>query len=184
MLAKRNALTGFEIYHKSMQIQEILTRSRIFERSKVLGVYIAYGSEVRTRMIIEAGFRTNKVIGVPKVIDPNIIKFYQVHDFTTKSLCNGKYGISEPKETTKDVSEMIDLLIVPGLAFDTRGYRLGHGRGYYDRFLTEKRNMISIGLAFDFQLAKTQTLPHTRDDMKIDKIVTETGIHCLALDCI
>jgi 5-formyltetrahydrofolate cyclo-ligase len=182
MLAKRNALTAFEIYLKSKKIQEILTGSKIFGRSKVLGVYIAHGSEVRTRMIIEAGFRANKIVGVPKVIDPDIIKFYQIEDITSKSLGKGRYGISEPKETTKDVTEIIDLLIVPGLAFDGHGYRLGHGKGYYDKFLTEKRRMVSIGLAFGFQLAKTKTLPHNIDDRKIDKIVTETGIHSLASD--
>jgi 5-formyltetrahydrofolate cyclo-ligase len=182
MLAKRNALTVFEIYCKSKKIQEILTGSKIFERSKVLGVYIAHGSEVRTRMIIESGFRANKIIGVPKVIGADIIRFYQIEDVTSKSLGKGRYGIPEPKETAKDVTQIIDLLIVPGLAFDCHGYRLGYGKGYYDKFLTEKRRVISIGLAFGFQLAKTKTLPHEIDDMKIDKIVTETGIRSLKSD--
>jgi 5-formyltetrahydrofolate cyclo-ligase len=182
MLTKRNELTAFEIYHKSKKIQEILIASKIFERSKVMGVYIADGSEVRTQMIIEAGFRANKVVGVPKVIYPDIIKFYQIEDITSKSLGKGRYGISEPKETTKDVSEIIDLLIVPGLAFDGHGYRLGRGKGYYDRFFTEKRNMVSIALAFGFQFGKTKSLPHNIDDRKIDKIVTETGIQSLESD--
>ena len=62
MLARRNSLTELEIYNKSKQIQEIFTASSFFEKSKVLGVYLAHGSEVRTEIIIEAGFRIRKTI--------------------------------------------------------------------------------------------------------------------------
>ena len=80
----------------------------------------------------------------------------------------------------------IDLVVVPGVVFDKRGGRLGYGRGYYDRFLRSKsirsrmsrsRQCALIGLAFDLQIARK--IPLVEEDMKVDKIVTESGI----VDC-
>jgi 5-formyltetrahydrofolate cyclo-ligase len=175
MLAKRDRLTELEIHNKSKQIQETFTASHFFKESRVLGVYLAHGSEVRTQTIIEAGFENRKIIGVPRVIDSSSIKFYEIEAFSMNFLLKGKFGIPEPKGTERDVTRSIDLLIVPGIAFDLHGYRLGHGMGYYDRFLKRKENMKVIGLAFDFQLTKTRFLPHDIHDMKIDNILTETG---------
>ena len=177
MLAKRDGLTELEIRNKSKQIQEIFTASHFFKESRVFGVYLPHGSEVRTQTIIEAGFEDRKIIGVPRVIDSSSIKFYEIEAFSTNSLLKGKFGIPEPKGTERDVTKLIDLLIVPGIAFDLHGYRLGHGMGYYDRFLKSKGNMTVIGLAFDFQLTKTRFLPHDNHDIKIDNILTETGFN-------
>ena len=177
MLARRNSLTELEIYNKSKQIQEIFTASSFFEKSKVLGVYLAHCSEVRTEIIIEAGFRIRKTIAVPRVIDSASMRFYEIDNISKNSLLEGKYGIPEPKRTERDISEAMDLLIAPGIAFDLHGYRLGHGMGYYDRFLESKGHLTVIGLAFDFQLTRTRFLPHSKDDIKIDNIVTETGFH-------
>lgn len=182
MLAKRNALSPLEVHSKSMRIQEYLTRSLIFQRSKVLGVYLSHGSEVMTQKIIEIGFNTNKIVGVPKMVDSKTIKFYRIHDTTADSLDEGRYGIQEPRETSTEISEAIDLLIVPGIAFDIHGNRLGHGTGYYDRFLSRNNKSVTIGLAFDKQVLKAQILPHDVYDKKIDNIVTESGMYSLSID--
>ncbi|MGH9986558.1 MAG: 5-formyltetrahydrofolate cyclo-ligase [Nitrososphaeraceae archaeon] len=175
MLAKRDGLPELEIHNKSKQIQEIFAASHFFKESRVLGVYVAHGSEVRTQRIIEAGFENKKIIGVPRVIDSSSIKFYEIEASSINFLLKGKFGIPEPKGTERDITKLIDLLIVPGIVFDLHGYRLGHGMGYYDRFLKSKENMTVIGLAYDFQLTKTRFLPHDNHDMKIDNILTETG---------
>jgi 5-formyltetrahydrofolate cyclo-ligase len=181
MLAKRNSLTELEIDSKSKQIQEIFTRSRVFEESNILGVYLAHGSEVRTRMIIEQGLRKTKTIAVPRVIDSASMKFYEIDEHSMNSLLKGKFGILEPKGMEIDLSKAMDLLVVPGIAFDLYGYRLGHGMGYYDNFLRNKGQMTVIGLAFDFQVTRNRFLPHSRHDMKVDNVVTETGFHPFAL---
>ena len=182
ILAKRNRLTELEIHSKSKQIQEIFTTSRFFEESNILGVYLAHGSEVRTRMIIEAGFRKTKTIAVPRVIDSASMKFYEIDEYSMNSFLKGKFGVLEPKGTEIDVSKAMDLLIVPGIAFDLHGNRLGHGLGYYDNFLRNKGQMTAIGLAFDFQITKNRFLPHSRHDMKVDNVVTETGFQSFVLD--
>jgi 5-formyltetrahydrofolate cyclo-ligase len=69
--------------------------------------------------------------------------------------------------------DSIDLLVVPGIAFDKKGYRLGYGKGYYDRFLSG-RKIFSIGLAFSFQLINR--LPHGKNDKRLDAIATEFGV--------
>ena len=182
MLAKRNGLTEQEIHSKSKQIQEIFTTSSFFEESNVLGVYLAHGSEVRTRLIIEAGFRNLKTMAVPRVMDSESMSFHKIDNNHINSLLKGKFGILEPNGTECDVSKTVDLLIVPGIAFDLHGYRLGHGMGYYDNFLRNKGQMTVIGLAFDIQIIKTRFLPHSKYDIKVDNVVTETGFRSFALD--
>jgi 5-formyltetrahydrofolate cyclo-ligase len=68
------------------------------------------------------------------------------------------------------------LLIVPGIVFDSHGYRIGYGHGYYDKFMAEKRFSKSIGLAYEFQLMKNP-IPKSEFDKKIDILITDGGIH-------
>ena len=182
MLAKRNGLNEQEIHSKSKLIQEIFTASTLFKESNVLGVYLSHDSEVETRMIIEAGLRKMKTIAVPRVIDSGSMSFHKINGFRMNSLVKGKFGILEPNGTESDVSAVMDLLIVPGIAFDLHGYRLGRGMGYDDKFLRNKGQMTVIGLAFDIQIRRTGFLPHSKNDMKVDIVVTETGFRSLALN--
>ena len=182
MIARRNSLSELEIRNKSKHIQEIFTSSSFFKRSVVLGVYLAHGSEVKTRMIIDVGLRNMKTIAVPRIIDSASMRFYKLDKYDMDSFIRGKFGILEPKRTGSDLSKSMDLLIVPGIAFDLCGNRLGYGMGYYDNFLRYKGKMTVIGLAFDFQIKRNQTLPHSRYDIKVDHVVTESGFQSLVLE--
>lgn len=182
MLAKRNCLTELEINSKSKQIQEIFTASSFFEQANILGVYLSHGSEVRTQKIIEACFRNMKTIAVPRIIDSKSIRFHEIDEHRMNSLLKGKFGILEPNSTENEVSKSMDLLMVPGIAFDLHGYRLGHGMGYYDNFLRNNGQMTVIGLAFDIQILKTRFLPHSKYDVKIGNVVTESGFQSFELD--
>ena len=90
-------------------------------------------------------------------------------------LISGMYGIQEPspEKRIKMNPEIIDLVIVPGIAFDRQGGRLGHGKGYYDRFLQFTR-AFRLGLAFDCQLLKT--VPTESHDVPMNAILSESGI--------
>lgn len=175
MLAKRNGLTELEIQSSSRQIQEVFITSRFFEECNVLGVYMASGSEVRTQIIIEAAFKHMKTVAIPVAIDPATLRFCEINEYSIKNLKKGKFGILEPTASDSDTSKSMDLLIVPGIAFDLQGYRLGYGMGYYDNFLSKRANLRAIGLAFDLQITKTRALPRCHYDMKVDNIVTESG---------
>ena len=169
MLEMRNRLNHHEIAKKSKTIQEFVIKSKEFESAKVVGTYYALGSEVTTELIIKRAKILGKKIALPRV-EEDKITFYELS--STKSLIRGRFGILEPQpyEQMND----IDILIVPGIAFDKKGNRLGYGMGFYDRLLSCKRTF-SIGLAYSFQLL--ENLPHDKYDKRLDAIASEDGIH-------
>jgi 5-formyltetrahydrofolate cyclo-ligase len=168
MLEKRNRLYASEIVKRSKRIQEFVINSTEFQPVKVVGAYFAFGSEVKTDLIIERARLLGKKIALPRVKEDKIT-FYELS--SSKYLIRGRFGIMEPVPY-KRVSK-IDLLVVPGIAFDKKGYRLGYGKGYYDRLLSGKRTF-SIGLAYSFQLL--ENLPHDRYDKRLNAIASEDGI--------
>ncbi len=144
MLERRNRLTCQEIAKRSNSIQEFVINSKEFLQAKVVGAYFAFGSEVTTELIIERAKTVGKKIALPRVEEDKII-FYELSSI--KFLIRGRFGIMEPPPYGH-ISD-IDILVVPGIAFDKKGNRLGYGKGYYDRLLSGKRTF-SIGLAYRF----------------------------------
>jgi 5-formyltetrahydrofolate cyclo-ligase len=169
MLERRNRLTCQEIAKRSNSIQEFVINSKEFLQAKVVGAYFALGSEVTTELIIERAKTVGKKIALPRVEEDNII-FYELSSI--KFLIRGRFGIMEPPPYGH-ISD-IDILVVPGIAFDKKGNRLGYGKGYYDRLLSGKRTF-SIGLAYSFQLL--ENLPYDRYDKRLDAIASEDGLH-------
>ena len=170
MLERRNRLTSHEIAKRSKSIQEFVINSKEFLKAKVVGAYFAFGSEVTTELIITRAKTLGKKIALPRV-EEDKITFYELSSI--KSLIRGgRFGILEPSPDGQ--MNEIDILIVPGIAFDKKGNRIGYGKGYYDRLLSGKRTF-SIGLAYSFQLV--ETLPHARYDKRMDAIASEDGLH-------
>jgi 5-formyltetrahydrofolate cyclo-ligase len=123
---------------------------------------------VRTDLLISEAKKLGKTVALPRV-EGESISFYQHSD--NDHLVKGRFGIMEPLPQVG--IKGIDLLVVPGIAFDRRGYRLGYGKGYYDKFLS-KNPTISIGLAYSIQIV--QIIPHGSHDRRMDLIATENGI--------
>jgi 5-formyltetrahydrofolate cyclo-ligase len=169
MLERRNRLNSQEISKRSKSIQEFVISSKEFQRAKVIGIYFAFGSEVTTELIIERAKILGKKIALPRV-EEHKITFYELS--STRSLIRGRFGIMEPPPYGW-ISE-IHMLVAPGIAFDKKGNRLGYGKGFYDKFLSDKR-MFSIGLAFGFQML--ENLPHDAHDKRLDAIASEDGLH-------
>lgn len=145
-----------------------------YKSADIVGFYYPIGSEVRTEAVINNALQNGKIVGLPKVCsgaDPEIYfhKLSASH-IDLKDLTDGKYGTKEPVSDLR--LHRLDLTIVPGTVFDKNGYRLGYGKGFYDRFLSRKSCRISIGLAFEMQVV-TEDLPHSYLDQKIDALVTE-----------
>jgi 5-formyltetrahydrofolate cyclo-ligase len=176
VLQKRNSLSDYQIARMSKLIQETLIGSPEFIESKSIGVYLPIGSEVQTDDIIRNAIESEKTVMLPRVIT-NDLHFFIVekHDYEHDSFDVNKFGIKEPKKTNMKL-DFIDLLIVPGIVFDSHGYRIGYGHGYYDKFMAEKRFLKSIGLAYEFQLMKNP-IPKSEFDKKIDILITDGGIH-------
>jgi 5-formyltetrahydrofolate cyclo-ligase len=172
ILKRRNSLSNLQIYKKSSVIQNQIVNSSKFKLSNVIAAYFPTGSEVRTEYLMYVALKNQKVLALPRTERDKIV-FCQVSTIEIKEdkLITGKFGIKEPAQSSK-ILENIDLLIVPGLAFDKNGYRLGYGKGYYDRFIAKKKYLFSIGLAFEFQLLNND-LPHCDFDQKINAVITE-----------
>ena len=172
VLQRRKALSKMEIYRRSKLIQNRVIDSFEFKSAKTIGAYFATGSEVRTEHIINTSLQNRKVLLLPKT-RADCIVFHRVleADFDNNKLIRGRFGITEPAGSS-DIVDNIDLLIVPGLAFDSNGYRLGYGKGYYDRFIQKNKYCFTIGLAFQFQMLDID-LPHSGYDQKVSAIATE-----------
>jgi len=154
---------------KSKIIKYKLFRTSVFKKAKILMFYISFDGEVNTQEMIKEAHRLGKIVAVPVLkrdgitIRPCILR-------NKAKLKNGPYGICEPAVKKYIKLEDLALVIVPGIAFDKKGNRLGRGRGCYDYFLRRlTRNTASIGLAFDFQILPF--LPATTTDVKIGKVI-------------
>ena len=170
---KRLNLSKDEVLAKSRQIKKRLYRIDEFKKAKNILFYISYDGEVFTHDVIKEAF-FDKIVVVPisNKKDYSLI-LSKLNSF--KDLEEGPYGILEPKkERIKEISiDEIDLIIVPGIAYDINGNRIGHGKGYYDRLL-KNTNAIIVALAFEFQIM--ENIPTDEHDKPVDIIITEKRI--------
>jgi len=154
---------------KSSLIKEKLFRTKIFNNAKIVMFFISFGGEVNTKDMINEAIKLGKKVAVPVCGKNRLIKPCLLSKEIP--LISGLYGIPEPAIKRFVNLEKLDLVIVPGLAFDRKGHRLGRGKGYYDILLEELSpyKAVSIGLAFDFQILPS--IPLSPQDKKVDKII-------------
>lgn len=176
ILHKRNELSLVEVKKRSNKIFRRLIATEEFKNAKTIMLYVSKDNEVATRPIIRYTIKNKKSVCVPK-IDKINHKLYPIKiKDPDKDLQIGHFGIYEPILNIRKIVPMkkIDLIITPGLAFDKNGYRLGWGKGYYDRFLENTKGIPKIGLAYSFQILPR--LPIDKHDIPLDMVITEEGI--------
>ena len=153
----------------SSRITSKVLRLAEWRRARSVGLYATHGSEVDVRKLIRGAVAEGKTVALPKV-GRNSMAFHQVR----RGLADcrkGKYGILEPRASCRKVpGNKIDLLIVPGIAFDRKGHRLGYGRGFYDRFLA-KNKPFTVGLAYRKTLVSH--IPRYAHDARVRRVITE-----------
>ena len=139
-----------------------------FVRAEVVFCYVSAHGEVGTRKLIEELLREKEVV-VPYCIDKEgnmiCVKINSPGD-----LKEGSFGIPEPKTPVEFPKEKIDFAIVPGIAFDREGYRLGYGKGYYDRFL---QNIKPYKLGVCQKIFFQDSIPHDEYDVKMDNVLVK-----------
>lgn len=146
--------------------------------SRLVAAYMPIGSEIDCRPLLDKIMAEGAPVCLPVVAGadkPLTFRRWSPGD----PLVTGPMGIAEPPASAETVSP--EVLLVPMLAFDRRGYRLGYGGGYYDRTLKALREggeIVAVGVAFAGQVR--DTVPITEDDQRLDWIVTETGAFCIA----
>ncbi|MDD3346060.1 MAG: 5-formyltetrahydrofolate cyclo-ligase [Candidatus Omnitrophica bacterium] len=154
---------------KSSIIQSKLLRNRVFKKARTVMFYVAFGGEVNTEGMIREAKKTGKLICVPVCKKDKTIMQPAILEDQSK-LKKGPYGVLEPVSGGLLDPEDVDLVIVPGLAFDKHGNRLGRGKGCYDRFLSALSGSTrSIGLAFDFQVFPA--VPTTKHDVSVNQVI-------------
>lgn len=170
---RRNSLPDRETREKSLLIKERLFGERDFNEAGVVLFYVNKGSEVQTQVMIEEALAAGKRVVVPVTLKEEGIQVCEIKSLD--ELVPGSFGVPEPdKKYRRFVSpEIIDLAIIPGVAFDLSGFRLGYGGGYFDRFLSRIKTS-TIGLSFEVQIR--ESLPRERKDIPVDKIITERQV--------
>lgn len=157
---------------KVKELKKKLFSSEEFIRAKCVMFYVSKHYEVDTHEMIDESIAMGKKVVVPITLkEEKTLKPSELRD-RKKELIKSHYGIHEPHEKhIRPVPlEEVDVIIIPGLAFDRSGYRLGHGGGYYDRFLEKAPSkIVTIGLAFDFQVM--DDLPKHANDIPVKKLI-------------
>ena len=153
---------------KSRIIKKKLFQSLFFKKAKRVMFYISFGGEVDTREMIQQAKKLGKLIAVPV---SRLKRTIRPCNWDGRArLEKGRYGILEPAQKRFCDIRALDLVIVPGVAFDRRGNRLGRGKGYYDNLLRRlPKDTPSIGLAFDFQILPI--LPATPTDVSVHRVI-------------
>ena len=158
---------------KSKAILEKLKRAPEFRKSKAVMFYVPLSEEVNTMPLLKETLEGGRCVTVPWVDKKqSLLVSVQIHD-PESDLVPGAYGVLEPRADLVSPFDInrLDIVLVPGIAFDRRGRRLGRGRGYYDRFLKALPPRVKrYGLAFDFQLF--DTIPAGDSDACVDQVIT------------
>jgi 5-formyltetrahydrofolate cyclo-ligase len=144
-----------------------------FKKARCVIAYVSLPDEVDTHKLIDESIRMGKMVGVPVVEKgKKRLIISQISD-RMKQLEVGPYGLNQPKkaEIRPIPYRQMELILVPGLAFDESGNRLGRGKGYYDRFLRRlPKHALTIGLCFDCQI--TESVPAVSHDIPVRKLIT------------
>ena len=176
MHKQRNSLSFEEVREKSKKIKDTLFSLSYIKESNKIMTYVSFKNEVSTIDIINELLKMGKEIIVP-ICDTKDYTLIPSRILSMDELSVSYFGIMEPKEPFIRPVEPkdIDVILVPGLAFDRNRNRLGHGKGFYDRFLRGvKDDAIKIALAYDFQIL--DSIPAEDWDIPMDLIITNKGI--------
>ena len=174
-LAVREALSEKERVRLDDCITQKLLASPEYADAATVLTYVSVSSEVSTSMFIEHALSDKKTVAVPRCLPGHRLEFVAITSLD--QLVPAPFNLLEPP---KDLSALTDshmndtICIVPALFVDIKGYRLGYGAGFYDRFLSTYSGK-KICLAYQHNLSKTM-LPHTEFDVPVDMIITESGV--------
>ena len=159
---------------KSSIIKEKLFSLPEFKKTGTILFYVSIKNEVKTQEMIVEAIDMGKRVCVP-VSDFENKSMEASHIGSMLYLEKTKFGLLEPKVSRPIPPEQIDLVIIPGVAFDREGNRVGYGSGFYDRFLPKlRKGAKKIALAYDLQIV--EKIPTGENDVSVEKIITEDEI--------
>jgi 5-formyltetrahydrofolate cyclo-ligase len=181
ILALRQKLSPWEVQEKSLKIFRKLIEREDYNKSSNIMLYMPFRGEVDTMPIICHCLENSKKVIIPIAQKESKTLLLSELKAPEKELAPGTYGILEPlpQFIRPFPKENLDLILVPAVAFDLKGFRLGYGAGYYDRFLASlPAKVLTIGMAFELQIV--EEIPVEATDLPVDYVITENQfINCL-----
>lgn len=186
ILAQRDALTEKERREKSKRIGACILEMDVFEKSNKLLLYASMRSEVETDEIYHDAKKAGKKIYYPRVLGDKM-EFYRVEDICAceKSV----FGVREPQMESNEMfipdDDDVILVLMPGVAFDQEGNRIGYGGGYYDKYLqwlqdsVKSENICKVALAYECQMMGEEKIEREVHDVRPDYIVTEANVYTI-----
>ena len=163
---RKRAMTEEEIASRSEKLGQLFAQSEAYKAAKTIYGYLPYNQEVRTVPMLEQALKDGKRVAVPKVYGDEM-KFLCLDDLSQVE--KGYAGIPEPIADEPVADDDTALVLMPGLAFDPAGHRIGYGGGFYDKFLAAEPNHPTLALCYEFQM-----LPelHTEEhDIPVDTVL-------------
>ena len=148
---KKRAMTEEQIISASQKLGELFSAHPLYQSAATIYGYLPYNQEVRTVPMLEQALRDGKRVAVPKVFGDEM-KFIYLDDLTR--IEKGYCGIPEPIEDGPEGDDFTALVLMPGLAFDPQGHRIGYGGGFYDKFLSKEPNHPTLALCYEFQMVE------------------------------
>ncbi len=146
---KKRAMTVAEIINASRALGEKFLESTQYQNAKTIYGYLPYNQEVRTEPMLQKALEDGKRVAVPKVYGDEM-RFIYLTDLNQVE--KGYCGIPEPILDGPIGDDPTALVLMPGLAFDPQGHRIGYGGGFYDKFLSLEPNHPTLALCYDFQV--------------------------------
>jgi len=163
---KKRAMSAEQIAEKSRRLGALFADSEAYRRAKTIYGYLPYNQEVRTVPMLERALAEGKRVAVPKIFGDEMLFIY-LEDLS--QVAKGYSGIPEPVENGPVADDETALVLMPGLAFDPSGNRMGYGGGFYDKLLAKEPNHPTVALCYDFQvLEHLETQEH---DIPVDLVL-------------
>ena len=163
---RKRAMTPEEIVHRSQMLGLLFIQSEAYKNAKTIYGYLPYNQEVRTVPMLEQALRDGKRVAVPKCYGDEM-KFIFMEDLSKVE--KGYANIPEPIADGPVADDETALVLMPGLAFDPQGHRIGYGGGFYDKFLSKEPHHPTLALCYEFQM-----LPHLETeehDIPVDYVI-------------
>ena len=147
--ARKRAMTEEEIETRSAKLAQLFFASEAYQNAKTIYGYLPYNQEVRTVPMLTQALKDGKKVAVPKVYGDEM-KFLYLDDLN--AVAKGYAGIPEPIADEPVAQDETALVLMPGLAFDPQGHRIGYGGGFYDKFLAAEPHHPTLALCYEFQM--------------------------------
>ena len=164
--ALKRQMSAEEIEMRSAQLQQLFTATDAYRNARTLYGYMSYNQEVRTLPLLEQALRDGKRVAIPKCYGDEM-RFIFMDDLSQVEKSN--FGIPEPVADGPIADDETALVLMPGLAFDRAGPRMGYGGGFYDKFLAAEPDHPTVALCFDFQVV--EDLPTEEFDVPVDLVL-------------